>query len=86
VVARSKARNVFARSNIGIVRLNRGIDTVWVSSVFVLSGVGSGLATGLIPVQGVLPTVYKIHSSILILMGYGPEGLIRNVEEILVII
>jgi hypothetical protein len=33
-----------------------------VSSVFVLSCVGSGLATGLITVQEFLPTVYKIHS------------------------
>jgi hypothetical protein len=33
---------------------------VCVYSVFVLSCVGSGLATGWSPVQGVLPTVYKI--------------------------
>jgi hypothetical protein len=32
---------------------------VWVYSVFVLSCVGSGLATGWSLVQGVLPTVYK---------------------------
>jgi hypothetical protein len=31
-----------------------------VYSVFVLSCVGSGLATGLSPVQGVLLTVYRI--------------------------
>jgi hypothetical protein len=29
--------------------------------VFVLSCVGSGLATSWSPIQGVLPTVYKIH-------------------------
>jgi hypothetical protein len=32
---------------------------VWVDSVFVLSCVSSGLATGWSPVQGVLPTVFK---------------------------
>jgi hypothetical protein len=32
---------------------------VCVYSVFVLSCVGSGLATGRLPVQGVLPTVYN---------------------------
>jgi hypothetical protein len=32
---------------------------VWVYSVFVLSCVGRGLATGWSPVQGVLPIVYK---------------------------
>jgi hypothetical protein len=36
--------------------------SVRVSSVFVLSCVCSSLATGWSPVQGVLPTVYKIHN------------------------
>jgi hypothetical protein len=44
VVARSKARNVFALSSNETVGSNptRGMD-VWVYSVFVLSCVGSGL-------------------------------------------
>jgi hypothetical protein len=48
VAARSKARNVFARSNTGIVASNptRGID-ICVYSVFVLSCVRSGLEDGL---------------------------------------
>jgi hypothetical protein len=33
---------------------------LYIYSVFVLSCVGSGLATALFPVQGVLTTVYKI--------------------------
>jgi hypothetical protein len=50
VAAWSKARKVFARSNTGIVgsNPNQGMD-VRVSSVIVLSCVGSGLVTGLIP-------------------------------------
>jgi hypothetical protein len=31
--------------------------------------------------QGILPTVYKIHGYRFILMGSRPEDLIRNVEE-----
>jgi hypothetical protein len=60
VVARSKAWNVFARLSTGILGSNpaRGMD-VCVYSVFVLSCVGSGLATGWSLVQGFLPTVYK---------------------------
>jgi hypothetical protein len=38
--------------------------SVCVYSVFVLSCVGSGLATGWSPVQGVLPTVYRIKKLI----------------------
>jgi hypothetical protein len=41
----------------------------------------AALRHGWSPVQGVLPTVYKIHSSGLILTGNGPEVLIRKVEE-----
>jgi hypothetical protein len=60
VAARSKAWNVFARLNTGIVGSNpaRGM-AVCVYSVFVLSCVGSGLATGWSLVQVVLPIVYK---------------------------
>jgi hypothetical protein len=47
---------------------------VRVSSVFVLSCVRSGLATGWSPV----PTLYKIHSSRLILRGNRPEGLMQK--------
>jgi hypothetical protein len=50
-------------------------------SVFVLSCAGSGLATGSSPVQGVLPTPYKIHSSRLILIEKRPDGLTRKVED-----
>jgi hypothetical protein len=35
--------------------------SVWIYSVFVSSCVGSGLATGWFPVQGVLPTLYRIN-------------------------
>jgi hypothetical protein len=49
--------------------------------LFMLSCVGSSLATGLIPVQGVLPTVCKIHNSRLILIENEPEGLTGKVEE-----
>jgi hypothetical protein len=60
VAARSKAWNVFARLNIEIVGSNRarGMD-VCVYSVFVLSCVSRGLATGWSLVQAVLPTVYN---------------------------
>jgi hypothetical protein len=55
VTARPNARNVFVRSDTGIVGSNptRGMD-VCVYSVTVLSCAGSGLATGRSPVQGVL--------------------------------
>jgi hypothetical protein len=50
----------------------RDID-ICVSSVFVLSCVGSGLATGLIPVQGVLQTLYK-GTAIPVTGRGGPQG------------
>jgi hypothetical protein len=51
------------------------------SSVFVLSCAGSGLATGLNILPRVLPTVYKIHSSRLILTRNRPQNIIRNLKE-----
>jgi hypothetical protein len=39
------------------------------------------LRQGWSPVQGVLPTVYKIHSSRLILMGNEAEGPIWKAEK-----
>jgi hypothetical protein len=59
VAAQSKAWTVFARLNAGTVGSNptQGIECL---CAFVVLCVGSGLATGSSPVQGVLPTVYKI--------------------------
>jgi hypothetical protein len=51
-----------------------------VSSLFALSRVA--LRQGWSPVQVVLPTVSKIHSSWLILKGNRPEGLTQKVEEV----
>jgi hypothetical protein len=53
---------------------------VRISSVFVLSCICSGLVTGLIP-RPRSPTVSKIHSSRLILIGNRPEGVIRKIEK-----
>jgi hypothetical protein len=63
VAARAKAWTVFARSNTGIVGSNptQGMDAcVRLLCVCVVLCIGSGLATGWSPVQGVLPTVYGI--------------------------
>jgi hypothetical protein len=63
VAARPKAWTVFARSNAGIVGSNptQRMDVcVRLFCVCVILCVGSGLATGLSLVQGVLPTVYRI--------------------------
>jgi hypothetical protein len=57
VAARSKARTVFVHSNAGIVGSNptQGMDVcVSLFCVCVVLCVGSGLATGWFPVQGVL--------------------------------
>jgi hypothetical protein len=54
--------------------------SVRIYSVFVLSCVGSSLATRLITQQGVLATVYKINCSRLILVGKRQESLIRKEE------
>jgi hypothetical protein len=62
VAARSKAWAVFARSNTGIVGSNptQGMDVcVRLFCVCVLC-IGSGLATGWSPVQGAIPSVYRI--------------------------
>jgi hypothetical protein len=64
VVTWSKAWNVFALSNAGIVDSNptQGMDACVRSiCVCVVLCVGRGLATGWFPVQGVLPTVYRIE-------------------------
>jgi hypothetical protein len=54
VAARSKVRTVFVSSNAEIVGSNptQGMD--------VCVRLGSGFAAGWSPVQGVLPTVYRI--------------------------
>jgi hypothetical protein len=62
VAARPKAWTTFARSNAGLVGSNptQNMDvSVRLFCVYVLC-VGSDLATGWSPVQGVLPTVYRI--------------------------
>jgi hypothetical protein len=63
--ARSKAWTVFARLNTGIM----GSNSIRVMYVYVrlfrvcaVLCVGRGLATGWSPVQGVLPTVYRIKN------------------------
>jgi hypothetical protein len=63
VAARSKTWSLFAPSNAAIVGSNptQGIDVcVRLFCVCFVLCVGSGLATGWSPVQGVLPTVYRI--------------------------
>jgi hypothetical protein len=63
VAARSKAWTVFSRSNAGMVGSNptQGMDVcVRLFCVCVGLRVGSGLATGWSPVQGVLPIVDRI--------------------------
>jgi hypothetical protein len=63
VAARSKAWTVFVRSNAGIVGSNdtRDMDVcVRLFCVFVVLCVGSGLGTSWSPIQGDLPTVYRI--------------------------
>jgi hypothetical protein len=54
--------------------------SVRISSVFVLCFVGSGLATGRIPIQGFLPTVCKINDFRISLNGKNQEGLVRQDE------
>jgi hypothetical protein len=60
VAACSKAWTVFVRSNTGVIgsNLTQG-KNLCLYSVFVLSCVGSGLATGWSPARRVLPTVYE---------------------------
>jgi hypothetical protein len=64
MAARSKAWTLFVRSNSGIVCSNQtqGMDIcVLLFYVCVVLCVGRGLATGWFPVQGGLPSVYKIR-------------------------
>jgi hypothetical protein len=58
VTTRSNACPVFYHSNTGIMGSNSTRGT-GVFSVFLLPYVGTGLATGLSPSQGILPNVYK---------------------------
>jgi hypothetical protein len=56
---------IFARSNTGIVgsNLTRGMNVcVRLFSFYVIPYVGSGVATSWSPVQGVLPTVYRLRN------------------------
>jgi hypothetical protein len=59
----SKLRNIFACSNSGTVGSNptRG-KCICIYCTYVLSSVGSSLATGWCLVQGILPNIYKFHS------------------------
>jgi hypothetical protein len=62
-VVRSKVWTAFAHLSAGIVGSNptQGMDLCMrLFCVCAVLGVGSGLATGWSPVQGVLPTVYRI--------------------------
>jgi hypothetical protein len=75
VVARCKARTVFAHSNTGIVDSNPtgGMDIcVRLFCVFVVLCVGRGLATCWSPVQGVIPIVYRLRHW---KNGQGPQWL-----------
>jgi hypothetical protein len=61
MAVRSKAWTVFARSNTGVVDSNhtRGMNVcLHLFCVFVVQFVGSGLAAGWSPTQGILPPVY----------------------------
>lgn len=58
-----KERNVFSRSNTGNVGSVH--KYVRMFSLFMSRSVGSGLATGLWPVRGVMPTICKIHNFII---------------------
>jgi hypothetical protein len=65
VTAQFKACNVFARSNTGNVGSNPTRDKdvcVRLFCVCVVLCVGTGLATGSLPVQGVPQTLSKIHN------------------------
>jgi hypothetical protein len=75
VAARCKKWTVFTRSNNGIVCSNptRGMDVcVRLFCVCVVLCVGGGFATGSSPVQGVLPTVYRLRNW---KSGQGPQRL-----------
>jgi hypothetical protein len=77
VAARSESWTVFARSNTGIVGSNatRGMDIcVSLFCVCAVLCVGRGLATGWSPVQGALPTVYRLRNW---KSGQGPQGAVE---------
>jgi hypothetical protein len=65
VTAPSQAWNVSSRSNAGTVgsKLTWGMDVcVCVYSVWVVLCVGIGLETGWSPLQGILPTLYRLRN------------------------
>jgi hypothetical protein len=65
VAARSKAWTVFVRSNTGLVGSDptRGMDVcLRLFYVYFVLCVGSGLVTGLSPVQGFLVRVYRLRN------------------------
>lgn len=80
---RSKTWNIFARSNSGIVGSNppRGVNICQHFFYFVFFCVGIGFAMGLSPSQWVLPTVYMMHSTRVILMETGQRWRIRLLEN-----
>jgi hypothetical protein len=78
VATRSKARNVFARSNTGIVDSNptQGMDVfVRLFCVCVVLFVGNGIATCCSPVQEDLPTVCRIWK---LKMRYRPNKRLQS--------
>jgi hypothetical protein len=83
VAALYKVINVFTRSVTVILGSNptRGI---YVCDFSVCVGCdGNGLMTGLSPVQGVLPSVYMIHSFKLILNRNISGGIIRQRKKLI---
>jgi hypothetical protein len=72
--ARSKAWTLFIHSNTGNVGSNptRSMDVCALLFYVCVLCLGSGLATGWSPVQGVLPTVYRLRNW---KSGQGPQGL-----------
>jgi hypothetical protein len=87
VAARSRTWTVFARSNAEIVGSNpiQGMDVciVCIYSVCVVLCAGRGLAVGWSPVQGVLPTVYRIKK---LKSGQGPTTGCRALTTTTIII
>jgi hypothetical protein len=72
-------------SNVGSnPALDMDVCVVCVYSVCVVPCVGRGLAKGLIPVQGVLPTVYRIKK--VKKSGQGPTKVCRAIIIIIIIV